>query len=165
MMMAAALATACSVWAVEFDSGSGTDYTELPNGLSVVAIDGVQYVISPLPEQAVKLQIVPTLDELQGFKPDNISPGEEMNEAEVQAVLKTRFERTAFDAAAIRIRDLTVGNRAYAAWCANYLFVCMDWQARAGTYATYEVNGRNRSGGMTGFQRQTILIRKVRLPQ
>lgn len=146
--------------AVEFEKQSSASFETLANGVSVIGFDGNVYAVSPMPDAAAKYKISPAKSDLEAFKDQDMDPGLELTEKEAQRVVEVLFENTAIDKESIRIRAFTIGKRVFAEWCDNFFIACANWQGRAGTYVTYEVNGRNRSGGMTGYEKQTILIRK-----
>ena len=72
------------------------------------------------------------------------------------------FKNTAFDYDSIKIRNLKLLPPKYITWCTDYVFFCMGtWQAIAGYVVTYESNGKNRQGGMSGFKPAIQTIHKT----
>jgi hypothetical protein len=90
--------------------------------------------------------------------------GDEVTREEVIAVLDAHFHEVAFDYDSVKLRKLQVGARRYVSWCAapGLFGACYDTQFRAGTWVEFEVNGKNRHGGMVGFERNIVLIRKLK---
>lgn len=145
--------------AVEFEENSANKQ-HVPVGVAdVFVIDGEYYAVVDLPVRANRYEFK-DLDS-GGYKDVSVSPGEEMTEDEAKKVIVYYFERSAFEAGSVKIRGFKFGDRKYARWCSNpSLFGCLYWEYRAGTFIAFEANGKNRSGGMTGYQPRAIMIRK-----
>ena len=88
--------------------------------------------------------------------------GELVMRQEVEAVIKAYYEKNAFDSTSISIRNLIVRtNLSWSIWCTNpWIFGCLEWLGSGGTWVEFEANGRNRSGGLSGYQRTIWMVRK-----
>ena len=133
----------------------------------VETTDGWSYTIAAIPDEAKQLKFFTVIPvDFQGKKEkaalENLSVGEKVTRDEVISALDAYFHEVAFDYDSIKLRKLEVGSNEYAAWCDNYLITCLGWQFRAGSLVTFEENGRNRNGGMTGFEAKAYMVRKVK---
>lgn len=131
------------------------------NGVTVVQLAGSSFSIADVPTLVNGFENSTTADthaELKGKLPR----GELVTRDEALAVINAYYEKNAFDNASIVIRGLKVGTAtSWAIWCANpWLFGCLEQRGSGGTWVEFEANGRNRSGGMTGFQRTIWMVRK-----
>lgn len=154
--IAALLAISSTSHAFEIDKESKS--TEI-GAASVIETDDQTYAVVEIPLVAPMVKSSTTKPpEADGTR---VSPGCKMTEDEAMKVLELWFRRYSIDFESIKLRNTHVGDRQYVIWCHNPLFfICSDWQIRAGTWVEYEVNGKNRMGGMTGYQREIKAIRK-----
>jgi hypothetical protein len=128
--------------------------------------DGSEYTVAAVPLEANSMK---TFIEIPAeFKKDKfkkslgmMSLSGQVTRDEAVRVLDGYLHEVAFDYDSVKLRKLVVSDPQYAAWCDNYMFTCLSWQFRAGTWVEYEINGKNRGGGMTGFQRNVVLIRRA----
>lgn len=138
------------------------------NGITSIEMPtGWTYTVAEVPASAVKLQAftTPPPQFAKGKNKaalDSLTFGEDLTRDEAVAALDAYFREIAFDYDSVKLRKLDVTQRTYVAWCSNYLITCLEWQFRAGTWTSFEMNGRNRNGGMTGFQPEFLLLRKVK---
>jgi hypothetical protein len=128
---------------------------------------GWTYTLQALPDEAIQpkfFTVIPA--EFKGKKEEatlsTLSLGDEISRQEVIDTLDAYLREVAFDYDSIKLRKLEISQREYAAWCGNYLVTCLSWQFRSGSLVTFEENGRNRNGGMTGFQPKAYMVRKVK---
>lgn len=128
----------------------------------VVALNGASYYVNEVPAAAGTIEQFESLPKKYQSKGTlALDVGEEISVSDVQAVLDAWYHDTAIDYDSVRIRALVVGERRFVSYCLDMtIFGCVDGKILAGTVVTYEVNGANRSGGMTGFQPRTIVVRK-----
>lgn len=150
---------------IEEQIPSAPSITEV-NGVTVVKLNGASFSIADVPTFANGFENSTTTDtnaELKGKLPR----GELANREEVLTVINAYYEKNAFDNASVVIRGLKVGTEtSWAIWCANpWIFGCLEHRGSGGTWVEFEANGRNRSGGMTGFQRTIWMVRKFSQPQ
>jgi hypothetical protein len=153
-----ALAVA-SAQAFEIEKAAGGARFKRDAGVPVVEIGAIAYAVSEIPPGALKLEFAGDLEGHKEFQ-GKLDKGEPMAESEVQQVLEAYFRHTAIDFDSIKLRALKAGQPTYAVWCGEWFIVCLEGKGAAGTLVQFEANGRNRQGGMTGYQPQTLLIRK-----
>lgn len=135
---------------------------------SVVVVEspfGVSY-LNEVPPAAVSVELFTALPKKYQSKATlALTTGDAMTVDDVQSVLDAWYRDTAVDFDSLRIRGLTLGERGFVVYCTEMtLFGCAAGNVLAGTSVTYEINGANRSGGMTGFQRRTVVIRHEERP-
>jgi len=155
------LAAICAVGAQAFEvekSNEGQRF-KVDAGVPVVEIGPTAYAVGEIPAGALKLELVKSLDLHQDFV-GKLDMGEPMSESEVVQVLEIYFRHTAIDFESLKLRGMKTGEPVYALWCGEWFLVCLEGRGAAGTLVQFEVNGRNRQGGMTGYQARTLLIRK-----
>lgn len=129
------------------------------NGVAVIQMNGLTFTVADIPSEAVQFESSVSNDLYPEIK---ITLGLPITANEASSVVEQYYKHTAFDFGSIVIRDFRVGGQQYVFWCTNpWLFGCLERQARAGTWVEFDSNGANRNGGMTGFQRKILLIRKV----
>jgi hypothetical protein len=130
----------------------------LPNGTQYTPI-----TVPPMVKSFKAFIQVPPEFQKEKYKKGlaSLSLGNQMTREEVVAVLDAYLREVALDFDSVKLRKLQVGDRQYIAWCDNYLFTCLNWQFRAGTPVNFEMNAKNRNGGMTGFDQNIVLIRKL----
>lgn len=133
------------------------------NGITVVQIAGTDFSIAGVPTVANEFENSSTTDTHTELKA-KLPRGELVSREEVQQVLSAYYEKNAFEINSVAIRNLKVATTtSWAIWCANpWLFGCLEYRGSGGTWVEFEANGRNRSGGMTGFQRNIWMVRKFR---
>lgn len=149
--------------AIEFEAKSSAKVT-YEGTVAVVDLPDVgRYYVNEVPKNAaVVSQLLELPKKYQSKATLALTMGDAMSSDEVQAVLDAWYHETAVDYGSLKIRDLKVGERRYVVACMSesVLATCIGGQIFAGTVVTYEINGANRSGGMTGYQPRTIVIRK-----
>lgn len=125
----------------------------------VIDIGGETYALTEIPVSAPMIKT--SLSEPEEAKGSGVTPGCKTTDAEAIAVLEAWYRKYSYDFDSIKLRNLSVGERHYIAWCSNPLFMlCSTWQIRAGTWVEYEVSGKNLHGGRTAFSREIKAIRK-----
>jgi hypothetical protein len=129
--------------------------------VSIFRINDATYTVTDIPNVADAFETfeTPPTDYLEGTK--GLTLGATITQDEAIKVIEEYYRENAFDFASIKIRKLTLGPLQFAAWCSARLFVCTNREFRSGNWVEFEVNGANRSGGMTGFKRQVFMIRKI----
>ncbi len=142
------------------DTADASNVTTI-DGITIVKINGATFSVAAVPTTVNQFENSTSTDthaELKGKLP----LGELATRSEVEAVIKSYFESSAFDSASIAVRSLIVGTKkSWAVWCSNpWLLGCLEWHGLGGTWVEFEANGRNRSGGMTGYQRTIWMVRK-----
>lgn len=132
----------------------------------MLAIGADHFTVVTVPAQAAQLELFERLPP-EYVSPDTgtLDPGEPVSAEQVSLVLEAYYKDTAIDFDSIRIRNLKLGRLGYLVWCSNVTFLgCLNRELRAGTWVDFEVNGKNRQGGMTGFQSRTFVIRRRPIP-
>lgn len=157
--LALAAFVAAGAQAFEIQKGNAAQRFRLDGGVPLVEIGTTAYAIVEVPAGALKLELVRTLEQHKQFE-GKLDMGEPMSETEIQKILEIYFLNTAFDFDSIKLRELKTSEPVYAIWCGEWFFVCIEGRGAAGNLIQFESNGKNRQGGMTGFMRQTLLIRK-----
>ena len=138
------------------------------NGIYTIQLpQGQSYTLTEIPTEATQpktFTVIPADFDKPKYRDviAKMSLGDELTHDDAVAVLDAYLREVAFDYDSVKLRKLQVGARQYVAWCSNYAFTCLDWQIRAGTWIEYEMNGKNRSGGMSGFERKVVVVRKVK---
>lgn len=141
-----------------FEVVKSSDATTVGSAVVVVAGDDT-FAITEIPGNASDIKGHKTIPDQ--FAKSNISSGLPASEEEILFALEEYFRKTAINFESIKLRNINVGQPQYVTWCDRYdFFMCSNTQIRAGTWVDFEVNGGNRSGGLTGFQRRFILVRK-----
>lgn len=155
---------ACTSWACAFTVEAPAAASVVQRGAIVVVAYGSDYFsVVALPTQAAQLEFHAVLPAAytQGLTTP-LNPGSAVSPDQVPIVLEAYFNDSAIDAASIRVRNLQIKERGYAAWCSSpTIFGCLNRELRAGTWVEFEVNGRNRQGGMTGYQPRIFMIRRI----
>lgn len=132
-----------------------------PNDIPIVMIDGETYSLFRIPNTAPGYEISPRVDTHAELK-STLKMGDPVTQEEVVKILKVFYWEIARDYDGIRLRNLKVGGQTYAVWCTNtWLFGCLEWTGAAGTLVQFEVNEKNRSGGMTGYEKKYYLMRNM----
>jgi hypothetical protein len=166
MRLAVAVAwvlSAAPVAALQFEERPADTTVQQVGVVSVVTLEGIDYGVNRMPEVANQMKFVDELPDAVRRKAPQITSGLAMDEAEVTKVLEAWLRESAFDFDSLKIRGLTVGRPMYATWCAApAVFGCMNLQVRAGVLVQYEINGKNRSGGPTGWRPEVLLIRRAK---
>lgn len=117
------------------------------------------FAVTEIPLSAPMLEVSKTKPEVANET--NVKPGCPVSKEEVISILDLWYKKFAFDYQRIQLRSIKIGSPSFVIWCDSpLLFMCSNWQIRAGTWVEYEVNGPNRSAGMIGFQPKIKLIRK-----
>lgn len=130
--------------------------------VTVVALAGNEYSLTEVPAQALQLEFFEQVPDKYRDAATGLNTGEPVTKEQALAVLDADYRDSAFDYDSVRLRGLTVQRPGFVAWCSNIsLFGCLNRELRAGTWVEFEANGRNRQGGMTGFQRRIVMIRRV----
>jgi len=128
----------------------------------VIQLGSDYFTVTTVPPDAAQLEFLPALP--PAYARDDaaaLDPGSHVAPTQVTPVLEAYFKDSAIDFESIRIRHLQIDERGYAAWCTNpTIFGCAYRELRAGTPVRFEVNGRNRVGGMTGFEPRIFMIRR-----
>lgn len=131
------------------------------NGTTVVQIEGASFSIVDIPTIANGFEN--STEALTHAKlKEKLPKGELVSAKEAQQVLTAYYQKNAFEPSSIRVRGIVVGeSTSWTTWCINpSLFGCLQRVGAGGTWVEFELNGRNRSGGMTGFQRTIWMVRK-----
>lgn len=149
---------------IEEQTPSAPSISEV-NGVTVIQLAGVSFSIADIPTVANRFENSTTTDTNADLK-GKLPLGELATREEVLTVINAYYEKNAFDNASIAIRGLKVGTASsWSTWCANpWLLGCLEYRGAGGTWVEFEANGRNRSGGMTGFQRTIWMVRKFSQP-
>lgn len=147
--------------AVQFENAPAAQVS-YDGDVPVVTWGDATYFINEVPSSAESVETFTTLPaKYQSKSTLALDVGSEIAADDVKAVLDAWYRETAIDYDSIRIRSLAIGDRQFVSYCLDStIFGCIDGKILAGTVVTYEVNGANRSGGMTGFQARTVVIRK-----
>lgn len=163
LILAGLLTISLSSNAADFrKSKPGESYQEV-NGVSVVVTDGASFSIVDITDKA---NAEPTNEADDGNKylqkvKSGLSLDQPVSEEEAVKVLDVYYRNVAFDPDSIVVKDLTLGTHGVRTWCMYRLFKkCGQFYGAAGTLVEFDVNGKNRSGGMTGYSHSVVLIRK-----
>ncbi len=128
----------------------------------VFKIGGATYTVTTLPIVAKKYEAFDTPPPAYAEVTSGLTLGSRITEEEAIKVIEAFYRENAIDFSTIRIRKFQLGALQYVAWCTDvFMFACTERQFRTGNLVEFEVNGGNRSGGMTGFERRIMMIRKV----
>lgn len=155
--LASSAATAVTI---EDQAASGPIVSQV-NGTTVVQMQGATFSIVDIPTIANGFEN--STEALTHAKLKEMLPrGELVSIKEAQQVLSAYYQKNSFEPSSITVRGIVVGeSTSWATWCTNpSLFGCLQRVGSGGTWVEFEVNGRNRSGGMTGFQRTIWMVRK-----
>lgn len=156
----AALILLTSISAMAFQVEESTSQFSISNGVAVLQVPGITYTIAEIPTSANRMESATTPDDYPGF--GHLTTGADITRDEALGIVEQYYKHTAIDFNSIAIRDFRVGAPQFVFWCSNpSLFGCLNREGRAGVWVEFFVNGANRSGGMTGFARTIILIRKL----
>lgn len=156
----AALILLASISAMAFQVEESTSQFSISNGVAVLQVPGITYTIAEIPPSANRMESATTPDDYPGF--GHLTTGSDIAKDEALGIVEQFYKHTAIDFSSIAIRDFRVGAPQFVFWCSNpSLFGCLNREGRAGTWVEFFVNGANRSGGMTGFFRTILLIRKL----
>lgn len=136
------------------------------DGVTVININGASFSVADVPTVANQFSNTTTTETHSDLKA-KLPLGELATREEVDAVIHAYYEKNAFESTSITVRGIIVGTKlSWAVWCNNpWLFGCLEWSGSGGTWVEFEVNGRNRSGGMTGYKRAIWMVRKFSQPQ
>ncbi|MFZ5544020.1 MAG: hypothetical protein ACOZJZ_10715 [Pseudomonadota bacterium] len=160
---AAALAVPLLAAALTIEEDDASKGKVIQRGkVTVVALGGDEYSLTDVPVQAVQFEFFEQVPEKYRDAAAGLNTGEPVTKEQALAVLDADYRDSAFDYDSVRLRGLAVQRRGFVAWCSNIsLFGCLNRELRAGTWVEFEANGRNRQGGMTGYQRRIVMIRRV----
>ncbi len=126
----------------------------------VIELKGQFYAFSPVPTIASQFKSSPDTSPYPEFA-GKLFLGDPMTKEEALKVIEAYYRHNAIDFKSIVIRKFALGERQYVFWCSNPSALgCLNREGRAGNWVEFEVNGANRSGGMTGFTRTIFLIKK-----
>lgn len=161
LLLALALLPAAAS-AIEFEAQPALSKVRHEGTVVIVDLPAGTFMVNEVPPAAAPVEQFEELPKKYRSKSTlALTLGEPMTVEDAQAVLDAWYRDTAIDYDSLRIRGLTLGERRYVVYCTSpSLFGCMDGKVLAGTVVTYEINGANRSGGMTGFQPRTVVIRR-----
>lgn len=149
---------AWSVSAFGFEVDKDSTSTEI-GAATVIEMNDETYALIDIPLRASMIKT--SLEKPPEAEGTKVNPGCQITKDEALTVIEAYFRRYGIDFLSIKIRNTQLGDRQYIVWCDNPLFMlCSNWQIRAGTWFEYEINGKNRYGGMTGYQREIKAIRK-----
>lgn len=131
------------------------------NGITIIQFAGADFSIAEVPTVVNGFENSSSTDTHTELK-SKLPRGELVTRDEAQQVLSAYYEKNAFDKSSVSVRGLKVGTTtSWAIWCTNpWLFGCLENRGLGGTWVEFEVNGRNRSGGLTGYQRTIWMVRK-----
>jgi hypothetical protein len=92
-----------------------------------------------------------------------LSAGTEIPRTEIIKIIDAHYKETAINYDSIKIRKVDVTWPKYIAGCSvpSIFALCAAHTYMAGTLVTFESNGQNRSGGMTGFQPVIWMVRSA----
>jgi hypothetical protein len=149
-----------SVACVEVEKDDGTTFT-VDGETEKITIAGQAFTLWHVPVGEAEIEVFSSVPEKYRGAMMKVSAGEPLRESEAIAVLVSHYKHTAIDSDSIKLRAVTLKGPRYMAYCAAG-FGC-NHAFRGGTLVELEVNGRNRMGGMTGFESEQYLITKVSL--
>lgn len=129
--------------------------------ITTITIHGTKYQIWSLPVAAEHLEIFNEVPEQYRGDFLRVPAGERVTTDEVAKILEVYYRDIAFDFDSMKLRNLEAPGLRYVSICDSFLVQCRTRTVHAGTLVTYEVNGKNREGGMTGFESRQLLITKV----
>lgn len=146
---------------VAFEVEQSVALTGTHKNVSIFTINNTTFTVTQIPSVADSLETFETPPEnyLEGTK--GLTLGNPITQDEAIKVIEEYYRQNAINFASIRVRKVNVSNPQYAAWCSARLFVCTDREFRSGNLVEFEINGGNQLGGMTGYQRQIFMIRKL----
>jgi hypothetical protein len=124
-----------------------------------ITISGQKYLLWPVPKAGIETFV--SIPPQYSGPMQKLAPGEPMSEEELGKVLEIHYKNSAFDFDTFRVRNLVASGPRYIAFCVvSGPFAPCTHKFRAGTWIDLETNGKNRLGGMTGFEPASLLITK-----
>ncbi len=153
-------------WAVKVEESKPEEaqVTEI-NGTTVITINDMAYSIAQVPAIANQFENITDLSSNTELK-NKLPLGELVLRSEIDTLIEAYYKKYAVDSSSIIIRNLSVANaQSWALWCINpWLFGCLERRGSGGTWVEFEINGKNRSGGMSGFTRTIWMVRRFSRP-
>jgi hypothetical protein len=160
ILLALLLAIPLCSSAIEFEKADVVQITETGD-TSTIMIDGTAYLFWRIPDELLQFEASPDLPEKYKAEMARIPIGDPVSLEDATKVIEAYYKKTAFEFDSLKVRKLAVIGGRYVTWCTDFLVTCLSHAHRAGTWVEFEVNGKNRSGGMTGFEPVKILVTKV----
>lgn len=162
LMAAAALSIACAQ-AIEIDDSPDTK-VEAGTHETRVIVSGQEFLVtdySQMPEGGFETYDQVPAKFAGAFA--RISTGDEIPRAEVINIIDAYFHETAFNYESMKVRKIDISWPKYIAGCSvpTILSLCAARTYLAGSFVTFESNGANRLGGMTGFRPNAWLVRRA----
>jgi len=146
-------------FAVTFEK-TGDNTLTTDGETETITIGGQQYQLWPVPK--VGVEVFASIPEKYNGPMARLTPGESLTEDELQKILEIHYKNSAFDADTFKVRNLSIAGPMYVAFCAETApFVACKHGFRAGMRIDLETNGKNRMGGMTGFEPAAFLVTKA----
>jgi hypothetical protein len=135
------------------------------NGVTVIETPEATYTIAERPTEVELLEESDDRSTRTTLK-STLTLGDALSDLDVKTILERYYSHYSFDPKSIVIRSFKVGSAPiFYTWCSfKTMFGCHNWQALAGVKVDFEVNGRNRSGGYSGFERRSWMVRKLPPP-
>jgi hypothetical protein len=157
LLIAVALTLPAVALCFEVEKSDGSSIAH-DGDITTITAQGYRYQVWAVPSDAKQLEIFDAVPEK--YRGDFLRKpsGELMGSDEVAKVLEIYYRESAFDFDSMKIRNLAIPGLRYVSVCDSFVVQCLTRTVRAGTFITYEVNSKNRLGGMTGFEGQQLLI-------
>ena len=150
--------------AVEFKKSNPDERYQVVNNIPVVTLGNVSFSIYEFHPETEWSEPTNQADEknmdLVKLR-EKLILGDPVNEEEVIKVLTIYYKNVAFDPDSVVIKNLMMGEHKIYTWCSIRLFrKCSSFFGTAGTRIDYDINGKNREGGSTGFIHSVVFMRK-----
>lgn len=147
--------------AFEVINGTGASVQRSGIDATVTFVDGT-YSLTNLPEELGGFEVYTDMFPAKySDQVKNVTVGDDVTLNEALKVIEADYREKAFDFDSIKIRNPKLLPRRFVIWCSNYLFTCHQYQFRVGSFISFEVNGRNLNGGMTGFTMRVSMISRL----
>lgn len=169
MMNFAALLAVCTntpSWAVPIEkTAEGETFVKSTNGVIVITTDSETYTVASLPITIFGMESAVDPVKLKRKKiVKNLDYGADISQHEIEKVIDIYYKNSAYDYESIRLRNISIGYRQFITYCSTPVIwgICdTGWVAVAGVPVFFDADGRNLSGGKTGYARVALMIRKV----
>ncbi len=150
--------------AVEFKKDRPDEHYQLVNNIPVVTLGSASFSIYEFKPETQWSEPTNDADEKNKHLVKlraKLVLGDPVSEGEIIKVLAIYYQNVAFDPDSVVIKGLTIGEHKIYTWCSiRMISKCSSFFGAAGTRVEYDINGKNREGGFTGFTHSVVFIRK-----
>lgn len=150
--------------AVEFKKDNPDVKYQVVNGIPVVTMGNASFSVfeyRPETEYSEPTNNYDESDKRLVSLRKKLILGDSVTEEEAVKVLTVYYQNVAFDPDSVVIKNMKLGEHKVYTWCSVRLFrKCSSFYGAAGSRIEYDLNGKNREGGMTGFKQVLVFLRK-----